>query len=129
MAGQLKRPAHIRLGSGIAQDSDSDADEPQSPLGFTRSNSGAEMTCGIKSDVKRQMQEMRKLSDKRRRSSGEGAATAGGMDVERQRSHFGSRTLLVIVIGVWAVIFLFVVLGRARAVGKRAGAGGDQSEL
>ena len=129
MAGQFKRPAHVRLGSGMVQDSDSDADEPQSPLGFTRSNSGAKITSGIKSDVKRQMQEMRKLSDKRRRSSGEGAATAGGMDVERQRSHFGSRTLLVIVIGVWAVIFLFVVLGRARAVGKRAGAGGDQSEL
>ena len=129
MAGHFKRPAHIRLGSGIAQDSDSDAEEPQSPLGFTRSNSGAEMTYGIKSDVKRQLQEMRKLSDKRRRSSGEGTATAGGMDVERQRSYFGSRALLVIVFGVWAVICLVVVLGRARAVGKRPPAGGDQGEL
>ena len=130
MAGRA-RPAAVRLGAGpgLAHDcSDSDVDEPQSPLGFTRSNSGAEM-CGIKSDVKRQMQEMRKLSDKRRRSSGEGAATAGGMEVERQRSSFGSRTLLVIVVGVWTAIFLVVVLGRARAASTRAGAAGGEGEL
>ena len=75
------------------------------------------------------MQEMRKLSDKRRRSSGEGAATAGGMEVERQRSSFGSRTLLVIVVGVWTAIFLVVVLGRARAASTRAGAAVGEGEL
>ena len=120
--GKGRAGAHNGYSSDSAED-----DEPMSPLAFTRASSGVRIS-GIKSDVKRAVQAMRKLSDKRRRSSGEGCATAGGVEGEgRSRSILDYRALMAVILCAWLLLFALVATARARAASNQHASTADPS--
>lgn len=110
------RPANVTVGGGYSSGGGSES-EPNSPTGFTRNGARAALSPElqpnqkIRKQVKNYVQEMRKLSDKRRRSSGEENHAAPYADAEGGGPSF-RLILMVLLAAVWLFVLLAAALRR-----------------
>ena len=107
---QRGRPAGVTVNPGYS--SAGSESEPNSPTGFTRTGAKSVLspaepnrTKKVRRQVKNYVQEMRKLSDKRRRSSGEENHAAPYAETDSAGTNI--RTVVVVLLaGVWVAVLL-----------------------